>query len=132
MRMTANSNGVCLEKDQLQEHSKELAELEAKSHYKQERINELIENNKRIESKIDNLTQTVNAMMVASIKDDNDLKNRVTALETKIETQDEIISQYDEKSRKEREEDRQKTNLYLGFITVGIGVLSFILAYVLH
>ena len=130
--MTANSNGICLEKDQLQEHSKELAELEAKSAYKEQRINELIENNKRIESKIDNLTETVNAMMVASIKDDNDLKTRVTALETKIETQEATIAQYEEKNRKERNEDRQKTNLYLAFITCGIGVLSFILAYALH
>jgi len=127
--MTANEY-VCIEKDKLEEHSKTLAELEAKSEYKQERINELIENNKRIESKIDNLTDTVNAMMVASIKDDNDLKNRVTALETKSDAQNKLIKEQEEKARKEREEERAKTNQYLGYITVGIGILSFVLTYI--
>lgn len=86
--MTSNVTNqyVCIEKDQLQEHSESLAELKAKSKYKEGRINELIEDNKRIEGKIDKLTETVNSIMLHSIQDDNNLNQRVTALESKQET----------------------------------------------
>lgn len=116
---------------QIQENSKKIAELETRADYKDLRINELIKDNKRIEAKIDKLTETVNGVVVNSIKDDNELKEKVTKLETRIETQDEVIKQYNEEARKHREEDRAKTNQRLTYITVGITILVFLLTYVL-
>ena len=115
--------------EQIQENSREIAELKARANYKDKRINELIEDNKRIELKIDNLTDTVNKVMLNSIKDDNNLNQRVTTLETAIETQDKILEKMEEKQRKGREEDRQKTNQYIAFIGIGLTILSLVLAY---
>lgn len=126
------SNHDCLHEEQIQGYSQKIAELEAHAEFKEQRINELIEDNKRIEGKIDNLTDTVNKVMLNSIKDDNNLNNRVTTLETKTDTQEKIIAQYEEKARKEREEERQKTNTYLAYIAAAIGVLSFVFAYLLR
>jgi len=126
------SNHDCLHEEQIQGYSQKIAELEAHAEFKEQRINELIKDNKRIEGKIDNLTDTVNKVMLNSIRDDNNLNNRVTTLETKTDTQEKIIAQYEEKSRKEREEERQKTNTYLAYIATAIGVLSFVFAYLLR
>ena len=126
------THSECLHEEQIQDYSKKIAELEAHAEFKDQRISELIKDNKRIESKIDNLTDTVNKVMLNSIKDDNNLNNRVTTLETKTDTQEKIIAQYEEKARKEREEERQKTNTYLAYIGTAIGVLSFIFAYLLR
>ena len=126
------THSECLHEEQIQDYSKKIAELEAHAEFKDQRISELIKDNKRIESKIDNLTDTVNKVMLNSIKDDNNLNNRVTTLETKTDTQEKVIAQYEEKARKEREEERQKTNTYLAYIAAAIGVLSFVFAYLLR
>ena len=126
------SNHDCLHEEQIQGYSKKIAELEAHAEFKEQRINDLIEDNKRIEAKIDNLNDTMNKVMLNSIRDDNDLKQRVITLETKADTQEKIIAQYEEKAKQEREEERQKTNTYLAYIGTAIGVLSFIFAYLLR
>ena len=128
-KMAAEQDYICIEKDQLTEQSKKIAELEAHAEFKEQRINELVEDNKRIESKIDNLTDTVNKVMLNSIQDDNNLNQRVIALETKIKTQDDVLKTYEENAQKHREEDRAKTNQRLTYITVGIGILTFVLTY---
>ena len=114
--------------EQIQENSREIAELKARANYKDKRINELIEDNKRIELKIDNLTDTVNKVMLNSIKDDNNLNQRVTTLETAIETQDKLLEKMEEKARKERKEERDKTNQYIAVMGVAISILSFVFA----
>ena len=122
----------CTEHEQqIQENSKKIAKLESKAEYKETRINELIEDNKRIEAKIDKLTETVNGVIVNSIKDDNDLNNRVIALETELKTQDKVLKEYQEAQRKEREEDRQKANQRLNYVAIGLTILTIILAYVI-
>lgn len=114
--------------EQIQENSREIAELKARADYKDKRIDELKKDMHEIKQSIDNLTNTVNNSIVNSIKDDKDLDNRVTSLETKIETQANIIAQYEEKARKDREEDRAKTNQYLVIIGIIISILSFVFA----
>ena len=91
----------------------------------------MIEDNKRIEAKIDKLTETVNEVIVNSIKDDNDLNNRVIALETQLKTQDKVLKEYKEEQRKQRDEDRQKANMRLTYLGVGLTILTIILAYVI-
>ena len=131
IQMVPVSETPCNEHEaQIQELSRKTAELEAKNGFKAQRINELIEDNRRIESKIDKLTESVNKSILASVQGDSDLKQRVTNLETKINTQNDTIKQFEEKARKHREDDRAKTNQYLGFITAGICVLTFILTYI--
>lgn len=117
--------------EQIQELSRKTAELEAKNGFKAQRINELIEDNRRIESKIDNLTESVNNVVVNSIRDDKDLKEEITKLKTKIETQDKFLEKFEEKQRKEREDDRAKTNQYIAVVGVVIAILSFLFANIL-
>ena len=126
------NNETCLQhEEQIQELSRKMAELAAHAGFKEQRISELIEDNKRIEGKIDNLTDTVNKVMLNSIRDDNDLKQRVLTLETKSDTQEKFLKEYEEKQRKQREEDRAKTTQYMAVIGTVIGILSFIFAYIL-
>ena len=128
--MTPVKDTPCdLHETQIQENSQKIAKLESKAEYKETRITELIEDNKRIEEKIDNLTKTVNEVIVNSIKDDNDLNNRVIALETQLKTQNDVLEKYKEEQRKQREEDRQKSNLRLAYVGIGFTILTIILAY---
>lgn len=131
MTMAVSETPCTQHEEQIQENAKKIAELEAKNGFKAQRINELIKDNKRIESKIDKLTESVNKSILASVQGDSDLKERVLALETKADTQEKLLREYEEKARKQRDEDRSKTNLRMGYITVGIAIFTFILTYVL-
>lgn len=125
------NNETCLQhEEQIQELARKTAELEAHASFKEKRIDELIEDNKRIESKIDNLTDTVNKSILNSIKYDNDLKQRVLTLETKQDTQEKLLKDYEEKARKQREEDRAKTNQYIAVIGIALTAISLIIAYI--
>lgn len=131
MQMTPVNETPCeSHEQQIQENSKKIAKLESKAEYKEARINELIEDNKRIEAKIDKLTDTVNDVIVNSIKDDNDLNNRVIALETQIETQNKVLEKYKKEAKEQRDEDRQKMNTRLTAISVGLALLIFFLTYI--
>lgn len=130
MMSPANETPCTEHEQQIQENSKKIAELETRADYKDVRITELIENNKRIEAKLDKLNETVNTVVVNSIKDDNDLKQRVVTLETKIETQNNVLEKYKAEQRKQRKEDREKTNTYLSYISVGLALLVFVLTYI--
>lgn len=133
IKMSPTTETPCVaHEEQIQENAKKIAELEAKNGFKAQRINDLIEDNRRIESKIDNLTDTVNKVMLNSIKDDNNLNQRVTTLETTIKTQEDTIKKFEEKARKQRDEDRSKMNLRLAGIGIGISALSLLLAFLLR
>jgi len=117
--------------EQIQKNARKIAELEAHASFKEQRIIELIKDNKRIEGKIDKLTESVNKSILASVRGDSDLTQRVLALETKSETQEKLLKEYEEKAREQRDEDRAKTTQYMAAIGTVIGVLSFIFAYIL-
>lgn len=126
-----NAETPCIaHEEQIQELSRKTAELEAKNGFKAQRINELIEDNRRIESKIDKLTENVNNIVVNSIKDDKDLKEDITKLKTKIEAQEKNFEKFEEKQKQQRDDDRAKTNQYLTVIGIGLGVLYFVLNFV--
>ena len=121
------NNETCLQhEEQIQELARKTAELEAHANFKEQRISELIEDNKRIEGKIDNLTDTVNKVMLNSIRDDNDLNQRVLTLETKSDTQEKLLNEYEEKARKQRDEDRAKNNqniAIIGLVRTGVSLI---------
>ena len=117
--------------EQIQDNTRKISALETRADYKDKRIDELNVKMDKIESKLDNLTDTVNTVVVNSIKDDNDLNNRVIALETKIETQNDVLDKYKEEQRKQRDEDRQKANMRLAYVGIGLTILTIILAYVI-
>ena len=128
MRMNVNENQCIQHEEQIQELSRKTAELEAHAGFKEQRISELIEDNKRIEGKIDNLTDTVNKVMLNSIRDDNDLNQRVLTLETKSDTQEKLLNEYEEKARKQRDEDRAKNNQNIAIIGLVMTGVSLIIA----
>ena len=125
-----NAEYNCMHEELLQDHSLHIKELEAKNGFKDQRINELIEDNRRIESKIDKLTENVNNIVVNSIKDDKDLKEDITKLKSKVEAQEKNFENFEKKQKEQRDDDRAKTNQYLTAIGIGLGVLYFVLNFV--
>lgn len=75
---------VCIKDDHLQNQSRKIAELEARANYKDERIEQIIQDQKRMEDKIDDLTEAVSQLKYQSLQDDKDIDKRVTSLESTV------------------------------------------------
>ena len=63
----------------VEEHSLQIQELHDEIDFKKWKIDSLIE-------KIDNLTSVVQQIQLNQLKDDNDIKNRVTSIESTMTT----------------------------------------------
>lgn len=66
-------------KQKVDEHTVQIQELKDEVDFKKWKIDSLIE-------KIDNLTNVVQQIQLNQMKDDNDIKNRVTSIESMIGT----------------------------------------------
>ena len=116
----------CLHEEQILNQSKTIERLDAELSYKKERLDDLKEDNRRMETKIDDIKDCMNKLMLKSKTDDDQLQNRLTA----IETEQKVIKEMQDKNRAD-------TNLKLYFIvviftvvSVVIGLISFYLSYI--
>ena len=83
--MTENKEPlVCIREETLQEHSMKITELQTEVHFKKEKIDKIIEDQQRMEDKIDKLTEAVSELQLQSLKDDKDIDKRLTSVETTV------------------------------------------------
>lgn len=75
---------ICPHEKEFQSYGKKIAELEAYANYKHKRIDELIEDQKKMDSKMDKIDDKIDKIMMKSIQGDNDVNQRVTSLETTV------------------------------------------------
>lgn len=77
---------TCIREDVLADHGTKLTELATEVHFKKEKIDKLMEDQQRMEDKIDNLTSVVSNLQLQSLRDDKDIDNRVARLESTVQT----------------------------------------------
>lgn len=81
--MTAkNTDYICIKDETLGNHSRKIAELEARADFKDIRITELKEDMEKIDKKIDKIDKCLNDLKLQSERDDFNIDTRVTQLET--------------------------------------------------
>ena len=125
--MVVNADGACIKESQIQGQSRKIAELEAHASFKDKRIDNILEDNKRMEDKLDKLTDTVNQIMLKSEKGDTELNQRLKALE-------DAVKEMNKDNLNQRvtalESSRDNTYKLFGLAVIVLGVLEFILKYV--
>lgn len=105
----------CLHEEQIQDQSITIGKLSAEMTYKKEKLEDLKEDNRRMESKIDDIKKDINALMIKSKSDDDKLDNRLTAIETRLDTQE-----------KATKDNRDNTNLKIGIVGVILVVIQIV------
>lgn len=97
----------CLHEEQILGQSRKIERLGAELEYKKERLDELKEDNKRMESKLDDLSKDINNFINTSDAKDTKLDLRLTKIETRMEEQEKALKTAEEK-RKEYENKAEK------------------------
>lgn len=125
-------NHECLHEDMLLGQSRKIERLDAELTYKKERLDELKEDTRRMEKKIedvgksvDNMNESIHQFILKSNEADSDIKNRVTKLE-----------QQNEDLVKQIEDDKKESNVRVNRLLVVFGLcltcITIILDVIFH
>ena len=83
MNMTAKKTDyICIREKQVNKHETDIAELKARADFKDVRIEEIKTEMEKIDKKIDKIDESLNQLKLQSERDDFNIDNRVTQLET--------------------------------------------------
>ena len=107
---------TCIHEEQIQQQSRKIERIDAELNYKKEKLDDLKKDNERMESKIDDIKTDINKLMLKSKTDDDKLQNRLTIIETRLDTQEKITK-----------DNREDANLKLGIIGTILVVVQIIL-----
>ena len=115
---------VCLHEEQIIGQSLAIERLGAELEFKREKLDDLKEDNKRIESKIDKLgddfNNKFNEFINTSNEQDDKLDKRLTKIETRQEEQDKAIKTNNQKSR----DNYQRLAVIIAIVSVVIGAIA--------
>lgn len=120
----------CIHEDKILGQSRAIERISAELTYKKERLDELKEDNQRMETKIDDIKDCINQLIVKSNANDSVLETRLIAIETKqadLEQKvDDIKKDLEKKIEKHEKDNKEETNqkyVRIGLITSGISLL---------
>ena len=82
--MVAKQEYICIHEDKFQETETKLAHLESRMEFKEEKIDQLVMDFKKMDEKLDKITENIHQLQLDSAKDDFNIDNRVTQLETTV------------------------------------------------
>jgi len=105
---------TCIHEEQLQEQSVTIGKLSAEMAYKREKLDDLKEDNRRMEKKLDDLSKDISDFISQSDSKDSALNERLIKIETRQEVQDEATKK-----------NRDDFKLWLAIITLIFGALTF-------
>lgn len=102
----------CLHEDKINK----ITELEAKAEYKEKRIEELYDKMDKLETKLDNLNENINTLILQSTKDDKELELRLKAIETELALQKQISI-----------ENHNRVSQLLALVGVGLTIITILI-----
>ena len=119
----------CIHEDKILGQSRAIERITAELNYKKERLDELKEDNQRMETKIDDIKDCINQLIVKSNSNDSALEARLLAIETKQadlekkvdETKKDLEKKIDE-HKKDNEEETNRKYVRIGLIASGISL----------
>ena len=117
MTMSSANETPCNEHDeQIQQNSRQIAELQTEVRFKEKRIDDLYLKMEKMEEKLDKLNDNVNKLVQNSIKGDSDLELRLKAIETELAVQKEVTTQ-----------NHNRVSSLLAVVGVGLTIITILI-----
>ena len=112
-------NHECLHEDMLLGQSRKIERIDAELSYKKEKLEYLKTQNERMESKIDEIKDCMNQILLKSKEGDTELENRLI----KIENENDNLKQQIEDMKEEQKEHTNQMFAKIGLICSGVAVV---------
>lgn len=102
----------CLHEDKINQ----ITELQARAEYKEKRIDELYDKMDKMETKLDNLNENINTLILQSTKDDKELELRLKAIETELALQKQTAT-----------DNHNRVSSLLAVVGVGLTIITILI-----
>lgn len=112
-----------MHEEQLQGQSRAIERIDAELSYKKEKLDDLKEDNRRMEEKLDDIKDCLNKMQLQSNKNDSELEVRLKAMETKVDDLDKKVDSNKDDIDKRTNQAYVKVGLIFTAITIIINIL---------
>lgn len=109
---------TCIHEEQIQKQSRTIERINAELNYKKEKLEEIKQDNDRMEIKIDEIKNCINKLIIKSNNDDDKLNNRLIA----IETEQKVIKEL-------QKQNREETNLKIALLGVILVIMQIYFNY---
>lgn len=116
----------CLHEEKILGQSRAIERLDTELRYKKEKLDDLKTDNRRMEDKIDKLTESVNDLVLQSKTDDDKLELRLKA----IETEQKVIKEMTENNRADTNLKFTRISIIFGAISIFVLLVQFYTNYV--
>jgi septal ring factor EnvC (AmiA/AmiB activator) len=101
---------------QIQQNTREIAELQTRADYKEKRIDELYNKMEKMETKLDKVSDNVNELLLQSKQGDANLELRLKAIETELAVQKEVSQQ-----------NHNRFTILLAVVGVGLTIITILI-----
>ena len=118
MTSEQNTAQTCYHEELIQRQAKQLERVEAELNYKREKLDEIKEDNRRMETKIDEIKNCMNKIVLKSKTGDDQIQNEITAINIRLDTQEKL-----------QETQYTKLATYMGVMGVVLVVIDLFLKY---
>lgn len=119
------ANYTCMHEELIQDHSIKIQELDTKAGYKEQAIMELKSELKEMNAKIDAINNNVNKLILNSETNDNEIQNRVDAIETKIELYEKFFNEI-------KNDEDKRNNMQLTLYGLIVAILALLANTIFH
>ena len=116
-------HSICIHEEQLQGQSRAIERIDAELTYKKEKLDDLKEDNRRMEEKLDEIKDCLNKMQLKSNKNDSELEVRLKGVETKLDDLEEKVNTNKDDIDKRTNQGYVKIGLIFTAITILINVI---------
>lgn len=113
-----SSDGICIHEGDFLDQSVNMERLATEMKHNKEKLDELKEDNRRMDGKLDDIKDCVNELIVKSKTDDDKLEKKFSELRTDIENRLVAIETEQKVLKEQSDINRDNTNLKISRITV--------------
>ena len=115
--MTPVNETPCdLHEQQIQDNTREIAELQTEVRFKEKRIDDLYTKIDKMETKLDKVNENVNELLLQSKQGDANLELRLKAIETELAVQKEVTAQ-----------NHNRVSSLLAVVGVGLTIITILI-----
>lgn len=118
-----SEHDTCIHEEQIQTHSRKIERLNARSEFKEQKIDELNRKMDNLNEKFDNIIEAFNKLNLKSTTNDKNLELRLIAMETRIKEQEKGFKAYQDETRARNTRQLTIIGLLLTVLTIGLSVV---------
>ena len=118
-----NEDYICIHEEQIQAQSRKIERLETRSEFKEQKIDQLNNKMDKLNDNFYKILEGFNSLKLESNLDDKEIDSRITSLETRFQTQNEVIKDFKTESTANFNKQMTILTIFVSVLAIGVNIL---------